>query len=173
MGRLIEDMLRLSRVTRAELAWKDIDLSALCREDVTELEASTPRRAVEVEIADGMVARGDEDLLRQAVRNLLDNAWKFTRDVPRPRIEVGALHDHEAVFFVRDNGAGFDMADADKLFATFQRLHSTAEFPGTGVGLAIVRRIIHRHGGRIWAQGEVGRGAIFYFTLPSEIASPP
>ena len=177
MGRLIEDLLRLSRVTRAELQWSDVDLSAMCRSIAAELAASTPERYVDVTVADGLTLRGDERLLGQAMRNLLDNAWKFTANTPAARIEVGEVpaadRNKSKVFFVRDNGAGFDMARADKLFGAFQRLHPVDEFPGSGIGLAIVRRIIHRHGGRIWADAAVGKGATFYFTLSAEPASTP
>jgi light-regulated signal transduction histidine kinase (bacteriophytochrome) len=121
---------------------------------------------VSVSIADGLSARGDPLLLRAALGNLLDNAFKFSCKNPRARIELGKTEsDGETVFFVRDDGAGFDMAYAGKLFKPFQRLHSRTEYPGTGVGLATVQRIIHRHGGRVWAEGELYRGATFYFTL--------
>ncbi len=174
MGQLIEDMLRLSRVTRHDLVRTDVDLSAMCRSIVNELAASTPERSVEVSIADQLVARGDAHLLYQALQNLLENAWKFTGKTPHARIEVGSMTmNGMRAFVVRDNGAGFEMAHADTLFGTFQRLHSTSEFPGTGIGLAIVRRIIHRHGGRVWADAAEGKGASFYFTLPSETESAP
>ena len=113
-----------------------------------------------------MRAEGDPHLLRAALDNLIGNAWKFTSKSEKPRIEIGALKDRgRTIFFVRDNGAGFDMAYADKLFGAFQRLHSASEYAGTGIGLATVQRIVHRHGGRIWAEGEVGKGAVFFFTL--------
>jgi light-regulated signal transduction histidine kinase (bacteriophytochrome) len=175
MARLIDDLLRLSRVTRAELVWTDVDVSGMCRAIGEELAASDPGRRVELFVEAGMTARGDPQWLRQAFENLLGNAWKFTSKTPRPQIAVGALPDRsgEIVYYVRDNGAGFAMARADKLFAAFQRLHTADEFPGTGVGLAIVRRIIHRHGGRIWAEAEVGKGATFFFTLPSDTKGMP
>jgi light-regulated signal transduction histidine kinase (bacteriophytochrome) len=175
MGRLIEGLLRLSRVTRADLVWADVDLSAMCRAIAGELVESTPERRVDLVIAPGMTVRGDEQWLQQAMENLIGNAWKFTGKAPRARIEVGvtAGQGGEHVYFVRDNGAGFAMPRADKLFVAFQRLHTNDEFPGTGIGLAIVRRIIHRHGGRIWAEAEVGKGATFYFTLPGDITSSP
>jgi PAS domain S-box-containing protein len=169
MTQLIDDMLRLSRVTRAELTWSEVDLSAMCRAVIAELAASTPERRVDVEIADGLSAWGDARLIELAIENLMSNAWKFTGKTPRARIEVGMASDGaEPVFFVRDNGAGFDVTRADQLFGAFQRLHGVDEFSGTGIGLAIVRRIVHRHGGRVWADGQVGRGATFYFTLPRE-----
>lgn len=167
MGRLIEDMLRLSRVTRAEFAWTDVDLSALAGEIASEVAASAPNQDVELAIADDLAVRGDRSMLRQVLWNLIDNAWKFTSKTPHARIEIGARADGEgSVFFVRDNGAGFDMGRADKLFGAFQRLHTAEEFPGIGIGLAIARRIVHRHGGRIWAEGEPGKGATFSFTIP-------
>ncbi len=174
MGQLIEDLLKLSRVTRASLTYQQVDLSALAREIAAELQALDPQRPVEWVIADGLVARGDAPLLRLALYNLLDNAWKFTGPRPQARIEVGCLppsarpareSEGGMVYFVRDNGVGFDMAYANKLFAPFQRLHSQYEFPGTGIGLATVQRIITRHGGRVWAEAEVNQGATFYFTL--------
>jgi light-regulated signal transduction histidine kinase (bacteriophytochrome) len=128
-----------------------------------------PQRQVEVSISPDLKATGDERLLRIALENLINNAWKFTNKRPQAQIEVGAeMQESQRVFFVRDNGAGFDMAYANKLFGAFQRLHSNSEFPGHGIGLATVQRIINRHGGRIWARSEVDRGATFYFTLPQE-----
>ncbi|NVB79848.1 MAG: PAS domain-containing protein [Kofleriaceae bacterium] len=169
MGKLIDDLLRLSRVTRADLAWTTVDLSAAARESVRELAASTPERSVDVEIPDGLAACGDARLLGVALQNLLDNAWKFTSKTTNARIEVGVADENgERTFFVRDNGAGFDEAYADKMFGAFQRLHAADEFPGTGIGLAIVRRIIHRHGGRIWATGALDTGATLHFTLPTD-----
>jgi light-regulated signal transduction histidine kinase (bacteriophytochrome) len=121
---------------------------------------------VSLDVADGLWADADPDLARTVVGHLLGNAWKFTRHAAAPRIEVGVTGDRERrALFVRDNGAGFDMAFADKLFAPFQRLHTVAEFPGTGIGLASVQRILHRHGGEIWGEGRIGRGATFYFTF--------
>ncbi|MDY0018447.1 MAG: PAS domain-containing protein [Anaerolineae bacterium] len=166
MGQLIDDLLNLSRLTRSEMHYKEVDLSALAREVATRLQESQLQREVAWVIADGMSARGDAHLLGIMLENLLSNAWKFTGKQPHPRIEVGTLDVEGSVtYFVRDNGAGFDMAYADKLFQAFQRLHQADEFEGTGVGLATVQRIVHRHGGRIWAEGEVGKGATFYFTL--------
>lgn len=165
MDRLIEDLLKLSRVNRSELQPDRVDLTAMVRSILDELQKAEPNRPMEIVLPDGLAAAADERLLRLAMENLLRNAWKFTRDAPSPRIEFGKTEDAETVFFVRDNGAGFDMAYANKLFGVFQRLHSTSEFPGTGIGLATVQRVIRRHGGRVWANGAVGQGATFYFTL--------
>jgi PAS domain S-box-containing protein len=166
MGRLIDDMLSLSRVGRAEMRREPVDLSALASAVVAELRQREPERRVEVAIQPGLVADGDAALLRIVLDNLLGNAWKFTAHRADARIELGALRqDHTCVFYVRDNGAGFDMAYVGKLFTPFQRLHTEQEFPGTGIGLAIVQRIIARHGGRVWAEGAVGHGATIYFTL--------
>lgn len=166
MGALIDALLSLPRVSRAELRLEAVDLSALARAVAAELRAAEPARAVELVVADGLRAEIDPRLARVLVENLVGNAWKFTRKAPSPRVEIGAVdHGGARAFFVRDNGAGFDMAFAGKLFAPFQRLHTVAEFPGTGVGLATVQRIVHRHGGRIWAEGSVDGGATFYFTL--------
>jgi len=168
MAQLIDDMLNLSRVSRAEMRREQIDLSELARDITAQLqEAQTAERAIEIRIEDGIEARGDNRLLRIALENLLGNAWKFTSKQPSAKIEFGVRvgDTGEEIFFVRDNGAGFDMAYADKLFSAFQRLHTANEFEGTGIGLATVQRIIHRHGGRIWAEGEPNRGATFYFTL--------
>ncbi|HXU64107.1 MAG TPA: PAS domain S-box protein [Polyangia bacterium] len=166
MATLIDDLLRLSRVTRAPLTRARVDLSALAQAVVGELRRQDPTRAVETHIQAGLVVEGDEPLLRIALENLLANAWKFTGRQPAPVIELGVESvEGERAFFVRDNGAGFDMAYAGKLFVTFQRLHATSEFPGTGIGLATVQRVVHRHGGRAWAVGEPGHGATFYFTL--------
>ena len=166
MGMLIDDLLKLARVTRAELASDEVDLSALAKEVVDELRQREPQRVVEVSIHADMSARGDGRLLRVALENLLSNAWKFSAGSHPARIEVGMSEEAgERVYFVRDNGVGFDMAYAGKLFGAFQRLHDAHEFPGTGVGLATVQRIMRKHGGRIWAQSEVGHGTVFNFTL--------
>ncbi len=166
MAILIDDLLNLSRITRAELNRKTVDLSELARAVVDELVAGQPERTVRVEIQPELTVEADPHLLRAALANLIGNAWKFTAKQPDATIMVGA-HDNsdERVFFVRDNGAGFDMTYAHKLFGAFQRLHHVDEFEGTGIGLATVQRIIHRHGGRIWAESEVNKGATFYFTL--------
>lgn len=166
MGRLIDDLLDLSRVTRVPLRTQHVDLSALAREISMDLKSNEPEREVEFVIPDGLTATGDPGLLRVALENLLGNAWKFTSKKPEARIEFGALpRNGERTYFVRDNGAGFDMAYANKLFGAFQRLHLADEFEGIGIGLATVQRVIRRHGGSVWAEGEVDRGATFYFTL--------
>ena len=170
MGNLINDLLDLSRVTRCELTRQRVDLSALAREIAAELQAGDPQRQVELVIAEGMAAGGDLHLLRIVLQNLLSNAWKFTSPRSPAHIEVGILphsppQPEAPVYFVRDNGVGFDMAYADKLFAPFQRLHAMSEFPGTGIGLVTVKRIVTRHGGRIWTEAAVDQGATFYFTI--------
>ena len=166
MGTLIDDLLSLSRVTRGDLQVAAVDLSALAAAVATELKKSDPERAITFAIAPDLVARADAGLMRVVLQNLLGNAWKFTGRRPAAHVEVGVMaHDGRRAFFVRDDGAGFDMAYAAKLFGTFQRLHAAAEFPGSGIGLATVQRIIHRHGGQVWAEGAPDRGATFYFTL--------
>lgn len=166
MGQLIDDMLKLSRVTRGEMTIKNVDLSEMAADIAGELKKSQPERKAEFIIAPGLAARGDENFLKVVLDNLLGNAWKFTSKKPEARIEFGAVQNNgEITYFVRDNGAGFEMAYADKLFAPFQRLHSSAEFPGTGIGLATVQRIVRRHNGRIRAESEPGKGTVFYFTL--------
>jgi PAS domain S-box-containing protein len=166
MSRMIDDLLQLSVLTRHPLHRASVDLAPLSRELVAELAAADAARQVSVVIPDSLPAVGDARLLRNALQNLLGNAWKFTSGTDQARIEVGQSETaHGCAFFVRDNGAGFDMAYASKLFQVFQRLHSSQEFEGTGVGLAIVKRIIDRHRGRVWAESGLGRGTIFYFTL--------
>jgi len=166
MAQLIDDMLTLSRVTRSELAREKVDLSALARTTHARLERSEPGRGVEVAIEGGLEGDGDPRLLAVVFDNLLGNAWKFTSKRTGARVEVGTTTQNGLpAYFVRDNGAGFDMTYATKLFGVFQRLHAAHEFEGTGVGLATVQRIVHRHGGRVWAEGKVGDGATFYFTL--------
>jgi light-regulated signal transduction histidine kinase (bacteriophytochrome) len=153
-------------VTRSELRRETVDLADVARGIVAQLRRAAPDRFVEAIVADDLVAEGDVRLLRGVLENLLGNAWKFTSRRSSAKIEVGATQQGgERAYFVRDNGAGFDMAYAGKLFGAFQRLHSVTEFDGTGIGLATVQRIVHRHGGRIWAESEVDRGATFYFTL--------
>ena len=167
MGMLIDDMLALSRVTRTELRHDSVDLSWLAASVVEHLKHAEPQRKVECRIEPGLIATGDTRLLRVALDNLIGNAWKFTGKTKDARIEVGAIRntDGETEFFVRDNGAGFDMRYVGKLFGAFQRLHGSDEFQGTGVGLATVQRIISRHGGKIRAESSLGRGATFFFTL--------
>ena len=182
MAQLIDAMLALSRVSRSEMRCEAVDLSALARDVERELRHDQPERAVDFQITSGLVAQGDPPLLRSLLQNLLGNAWKFTAHCPLARIELGtdsdirgptsdsrfeesAGHRSQVVYFVRDNGAGFDMRYASKLFTPFQRLHRQAEYPGTGVGLATVQRIINRHGGRIWAEGALGQGATIFFSI--------
>lgn len=166
MGVLIDDLLSLSRVTRSEMRRETVDLSALAQSIAEELQETQPERQVDFVIAQGLTTKGDSSLLHQIMENLLGNAWKFTGQHPKARIEFGVTQiNGKDTFFVRDDGVGFDMTYADKLFGVFQRLHSQEEFPGTGVGLATVQRIAHRHGGQVWAEGKVKEGAIFYFTL--------
>lgn len=163
LGRLLEDLMRLSRIARGELEPVPVDLSALARGVAEELKDGTPSRRAEFHIGEDLVAEGDGRLLQILLTNLLGNAWKFTRDRPVARIAFGRTP--EGTFFVEDNGAGFDMAYAQGLFTPFTRLHPDAEFEGTGIGLAICHRIVARHGGRIWAEGRVGQGAVLRFTL--------
>jgi PAS domain S-box-containing protein len=166
MGELIDDLLDLSRVTRREMRHEDVDLSALATTVIGDLTKAQPPRDIEVQIAAGLVGRGDAHLLRVLLENLLGNAWKFTGRQTAARVEFGARREGDRlVYYVRDNGVGFDMTYAHKLFGAFQRLHAATEFPGTGIGLATVERIVHRHGGRVWAHSEIGQGATFFFTL--------
>jgi PAS domain S-box-containing protein len=168
MGELIEDLLKLSRVTRQEMYREKLNLSKLASSYLTMMQEQDPKQQVECIVAPGIVVMGDVSLLRIALENLLSNAWKFTKNTKQVRIEFGASQqDGRTVFFISDNGAGFDRTYEDKLFKPFQRLHNRDEYTGTGIGLSIVSRIIHRHGGEIWANGEVGQGATFYFTLES------
>jgi len=166
MFTLIDSLLSLSRVTREEMRQDVVDLSAIAGSIATDLQRTQPQRNVEFTISAGLIAVGDGSLVRVALENLLGNAWKFTSRQPVSRIEFGTVDQQGAnVFFVRDNGAGFDMMYADKLFGAFQRLHTAEEFPGTGIGLPTVQRIVRRHGGRIWAEGKTDGGATFSFTL--------
>lgn len=166
MGGLIEDLLQLSRVIRGKVDIQTVNLSDIASHIAEELQKTNPSRQVEFVIQDKLVAKADMRLMRVVFDNLLGNAWKFSRHKANARIEVGSeWEDNRCVFYVRDNGAGFDMSYRDQLFQAFQRLHTEDEFEGNGVGLATVQRIIHRHGGEIWAVGEVGEGASFYFTL--------
>lgn len=168
MAQLIDDLLKLSRLTRGELSLAQVDLSAIARGVAAELKKSQPGRRVTFRIAPGLTDTGDPNMLKVVVENLLGNAWKFTGRKEEATIEFGAAEvGGRAAFFIRDDGAGFDMTYADKLFATFQRLHQDRDFPGTGIGLSLVKRIVVRHGGSVWAEGKVGRGATFWFTLHS------
>jgi hypothetical protein len=173
MGDLISDLLRLSRITQAELNAEPVDLSKIVRELASEMAARDPKRQVEFRIEDGLQVTADRALLRVAMANLLSNAWKYSAKTEHAVIEFGGkAGEGEREFFVRDNGAGFDMAHAGKLFAPFQRLHSQKEFPGHGVGLATVLRVVHRHGGTIRGEAKPGEGAGFYFTLAAAAKNP-
>jgi signal transduction histidine kinase len=166
MGLLIDDLLNLSRLARLEMSLDKVDLSELARQIVGDLKKAQPDCRVKFVIADELVDQGDKRLLQIMLQNLLGNAWKYSAKNAKAEIEFGRMqHDNAPVYFVRDNGVGFDMTYADKLFKPFQRLHTITDFPGTGIGLALVQRIIQRHNGRVWAEGEVGKGAVFYFTL--------
>jgi len=167
MAQLIEDLLEFSRLGRKPLDVTSVDLAALVQAVVQELQQANADRTVAVTVAPLPPAMGDRALLRQVLTNLIGNAFKFTRQRPDAQVEIGFRDDNgERVYYVRDNGAGFDMQYASKLFGVFQRLHPAADFEGTGVGLALVQRIIHRHGGRVWGEGQVNEGATFQFTLP-------
>src|SRR5579883_1303877 len=173
MTELIEGLLTLARLSRSTLKWQIVDISDLARWIARGLAEADPKRDVRFVVAPGLSAEGDRRLLQVVLENLLRNAWKFTAKHPKALIEVGSTAaGDECAFFVRDDGAGFDMAYSNKLFGAFQRLHLASEFEGTGIGLATVKRIVDRHGGRIWAEGEVERGATFYFTLPGELRAP-
>jgi PAS domain S-box-containing protein len=166
MADLIEDLLKLSRITRTEMNIEKINLTRIARSIIDELQKSQPLRHVEIKIAVGLEDAADSRLMRITLDNLLGNAWKFTEKQAKAVIELGCTEEGgKKVYFIRDNGVGFDMAYVDKLFAPFQRLHNEEEFPGTGIGLALVRRIIHRHGGKVWTEGQTGKGATFYFSL--------
>ncbi len=166
MDALIDDMLQLSRVTRAEVQVTDVDVSVLAAKVAATIQEDYEGTDVELRIAPDMVTQADEHLVRILLANLLDNAWKFCARGEHPLVEVGRdAGSSVAVFFVRDNGVGLDLAHADRLFTPFQRFHSASEYPGTGVGLATVQRIVHRHGGSIWVESAVGDGTTFFFTL--------
>jgi light-regulated signal transduction histidine kinase (bacteriophytochrome) len=167
MGLLIDDLLKLSRLSRSAMERATVDLTAIARKILGRFRAAQPERSVETLVDEGITVYGDERLLTVVLENLLDNAWKFTQDRERPRIEFGAERiGDEIECFVRDNGAGFDMTYTGKLFQAFQRLHKVEEFPGTGIGLATVKRIIERHGGRVWIEGALNQGATAHFVLP-------
>jgi PAS domain S-box-containing protein len=166
MGQLIDDLLKLSRVTRIDIYYEKIDLTDIAQNVVDELAQDEPKRKVKINLAPDLIAYGDRNLLRLVLQNLLGNAWKYSSKTAEPQIEMGTmLQDGKQVYFVRDNGVGFDMAYAHKLFQPFQRLHRATEFAGTGIGLATVQRIVRRHGGKVWAESKVGEGATFFFTL--------
>ena len=166
MGQLIDDLQTLARTTRADLVPEEVNLSNLASEVASQLRSSQPERQATFVIAPNLLAVGDRGLLRIVLDNLLGNSWKFTSKQPQARIEFGSLcQDDQKIYFINDNGAGFDMKYASKLFGVFQRLHDDGEFPGTGIGLASVQRIIHRHGGRVWAEAALGQGATFCFAL--------
>ena len=169
MSTLMDDLVKLSRIGRAELSRNAVDASALARAVWRRLTASEPGREVQLTVAEGLRVSADRRLLELVFEHLLDNARKFTGRVPSPAIEVGSREiDGQRALFVRDNGAGFEQAYVGRLFAPFQRLHSDRDFPGSGIGLAIVHRIVRRHGGRIWAEGAVGSGATICFTMPDQ-----
>jgi light-regulated signal transduction histidine kinase (bacteriophytochrome) len=171
MAELIDDMLQLSRVTRADFSRRRIDISVLAREVVAELQRQEPERQVDLKIQDGIFAEADSRLMRIVLENMFGNAWKFTRGRENASVEFGMIDGGEPAYFVRDNGAGFDMRYVDKLFRPFQRLHTEEQFPGTGIGLATILRVIDRHGGRVWVEAVVGQGATFFFTLPKAKAT--
>jgi hypothetical protein len=166
MAQLIDDILKLSRVTRSEMNIEKVNLTQIAWSIINELQKSQPERLIHIKIAEGLEDTADPRLMRVALENLLGNAWKFTGKQSEAVIEFGSTKEGEKkAYFIRDNGAGFDMAYADKLFAPFQRLHTTEEYAGTGIGLATVQRIARRHGGKVWAEGQVDKGATFYFSL--------
>jgi signal transduction histidine kinase len=170
MGELIDGLLRLSRVTRSDFRSERVDLTALAESICGEFERADNGRIIDIIIQDGLVAEGDPQLLRIGLDNLFGNAWKFTSTRSQARIEFSATEiDGQTIYSIKDNGVGFDMTYADKLFGPFQRLHRRDEFEGTGIGLATVKRIIRRHNGRIWAESQVDRGAEFSFTLGNEL----
>ena len=170
MGELIDGLLSLAQLSRDTLQFSDVDLTAIARRVEHECRERDPSRRVEVRIQDAMRVKGNARLLSVVMQNLLGNAWKFTAKQEQAHIEIGS-HARtvdaigETVYFIQDNGAGFDMAHAEKLFGTFERLHALADFAGTGIGLATIKRVIERHAGRVWAQGQENKGATFYFTL--------
>jgi light-regulated signal transduction histidine kinase (bacteriophytochrome) len=170
MGLLIDDLLKLSRLTRGEMTIAPVDLTSIAKTVAAELQGMQPERRVVIRIAEGLLSRGDPNLVKVAMQNLMGNAWKFTAKRQDAVIEVGSRAvEGTTAFYVRDNGAGFDMAYANKLFDTFQRLHSEKEYPGTGIGLSIVQRVVHRHGGSVWAEGAPDKGATFWFTLEGPV----
>ena len=166
MGQLIDDMLRLSRITRAELHLRPVNLSEMAASIMNELISREPKRKIKITIEADLSIIGDERLLQVALENLLNNACKFTMKKKNAQIKIGkTTRGGKDVFYIKDNGVGFDMAYSNKLFGAFQRLHSAEDFPGTGIGLAIVQRVIHKHGGQIWAESQPNLGTTFYFML--------
>jgi len=166
MGRLIDDLLNLSRLTRTEMSREHLNLSRMVRKIAQAKESAYPERKVTFVIKDDLFAEGDSRLLAVALENLIENAWKFTGKSKSPRIEFGSVEkEGEKIFFIKDNGTGFDMTYAGKLFQPFQRLHAMDEFPGTGIGLATVKRVIERHSGRVWIEGELGKGTTVWFVV--------
>jgi light-regulated signal transduction histidine kinase (bacteriophytochrome) len=169
MSALIDDLLKLSRLSRSEFNARPTNLSQIATEAVNAVRERNPERSVQLDLQPDLAALADARLLRIALENLLDNAWKYTARTATPHVQFGCeLRENETVYFVRDNGVGFDMAYASKLFVPFQRLHTETQFTGTGIGLVTVQRIIARHGGRIWAEAQPERGATFFFTLNSQ-----
>jgi light-regulated signal transduction histidine kinase (bacteriophytochrome) len=174
MSQLINDMLKLSRIVRTEIQIDMVDLSEMVKNIANELQDTNPGRKVEFVITPGILVKGDQGLLDICLKNLLENAWKFTANNTEAVIEFGAMQrDGQTVYFVKDNGIGFDMTYSDKLFHPFQRLHSGNEYPGTGIGLAIVQRIVRRHHGDIWGESEINKGTTFYFTIGNIAVDPP
>ena len=166
MHNLIDDILNLAKITRSELKLSSVDISSLATQVNQELSAAYPEHHVDVIIEDGLRVHGDQTQVRVLLDNLFSNAWKFTRDQDAPQIKLGKIvGDNKTVFYLSDNGVGFDTVYAEKVFQPFQRLHRNDQFPGSGVGLAIVERVIQRHNGRIWVQSTLGKGSTFYFTL--------
>jgi signal transduction histidine kinase len=168
MTTLVDALLSLAQISRTPVSSERVNLTLLARSTVADLRIADPHRSVTVNIEEGLVALGDRNLMQVALANLLGNAWKFTSKTLDPRIEVGRKHDADSVFFVRDNGPGFDMSAATQLFSPFHRLHQDTEFAGTGIGLATVHRVVTRHGGQIWAEAAVGKGATFFVSLPQK-----
>ncbi|MEJ2179336.1 MAG: ATP-binding protein [Gammaproteobacteria bacterium] len=169
MAELIDDILELSRITRINIEYKDVDLTALAEECLQGLQSSEPDRKVDIEVQQNMQAKGDSQLLRIVLQNLLSNSWKFTKECTSPKIQVGTTKNAEKqAYFVKDNGVGFDVKYADKIFGIFQRLHTREEFDGTGIGLASVQRVVNRHGGKVWVNAKDQKGATFYFSLPED-----
>lgn len=166
MGHLIDDLLKLARISRIEMHPVEINLSEIAQNITKELQETAPEREAHFNIEDNLMAMGDRNLIQIVLQNLLDNAWKYSRKEPVTHIDFGSLiMDGRTVYFIRDNGVGFDMKYVDKIFGAFQRLHSVSEFEGTGIGLATVNRIIRRHHGNIWVDSEVDKGTTFYFNL--------